>query len=106
MWISRDQVNLMTTENCKHFCSCAKVGENITCMQSCSQCNELPLNTKLLTSHTNFFFNNAEYNQVGSFFFCADFDLCRFCWAEMSLADFVAPKCHKWFLVVAYIVAI
>ena len=38
-------------------------------MQSCSQCNELPLTAKLLTLHTNFLLINAEYNKVDSFFF-------------------------------------
>ena len=49
-------------------------------MQSCYQCNELPLNAKLLSLHTNFYLIDAGYNQVGSFFFCA---------------DFVAQKCRK-----------
>ena len=57
-------------------------------MQSCSKYNELPLNAKLLTSHTNFFLINDKYNKVSSFFFCADFDLRRF-WLA------VAPKCPE-----------
>ena len=68
-------------------------------IQTCSQCNELPLNAKLLTSHTNFFLINAEYNKVGSLFFCADSDLCRLCCVEMSCYDFVVPKCCKSFYV-------
>ena len=58
-------------------------------MQSCSQCHELPLNAKLLTSHTNFFFFNQRRIQQSWFLFfcaiftCADCDLSRFCCAEM-----------------------
>ena len=54
-------------------------------MQSCSQCNELLLNAKTINfAHEIFFLINAEYNKVGSFFFCADSDRGRLCWAEMS----------------------
>ena len=74
-------------------------------MQSCSKRNELPLNAKLCVRFL--FLIHAEYSKVSSFFFCADSDLRRFliepsltcgecltC-AEMSCADFVAPKCRK-----------